>query len=152
VFRCVFKVLGHALVRGSDEEHRSPGLEIVHRFGNYAGFPGKAVEQSNSPLNFGEGHGTPTQRYRHPSTIGENARRGHNVPYRLEPSGRQRGHSQGQRDRVLPLRQAPEVGNRPKFRAAPALHGLGSCPMRLILWACVNVLGSRPIIRKLGSS
>ena len=36
---------GHALVRGSDEEHRPPGLEIVHRFGNYADFLGKAVEQ-----------------------------------------------------------------------------------------------------------
>jgi hypothetical protein len=44
---CLLKMLGHALVSGSHHEHRPPGLEIVHRFGNRADFLGKAVEQAN---------------------------------------------------------------------------------------------------------
>jgi hypothetical protein len=55
---CVLKMLGHPFVSECSQEHRPSGFGIAHSSRNSADFLGKAVEQSNSPLNFGhhEGH------------------------------------------------------------------------------------------------
>jgi hypothetical protein len=89
---CALKMLGHPLVSERSQEHRSSGFSIAHIFGNCADFLGKAVEQSNSPPNFGhrEGHtGTPLLNATgYPRTITVNGRQRQNVPYRLQPSAR----------------------------------------------------------------